>query len=1132
MPYDSIGGLPPLPTQPWYGTVYEPKQCISSSALQNPSWRILKENSRPLESSTEPGNSFAHHKLLGGQHAPLPSTTDTSSLPLATPSSHTRSVPQRHDLPDVEKSNELEGCSLKDGNPWFARATMAEVEGRRLHSESGVAVFRTLPYATLAAAELQTTSTKTSSCFLPSFGEKSVAAKPLLEPFVNAQVLAQNAAEETWYTRRLRYLQWLRKGALVAKQKEEREESQRIRSLAQPDSSLCLSGAALMGVEGVFSGMPRNCSRLPPLDRSATLSGEVCNTVQQSESMRGCEKPDPNLLPSDRLEEGAFEAMRGDELAANPNAVAVRELFRVARDSTITPVLSSTPGLQEGDREGADDSKDDRLVDGAATSSLPGQFSTTTTVAGAYMTSSTHGPLIDDGSLYLDEDGFSFIRTGREEMEMDDEADTESVTSKSTVEPPLEFTVACLLRKRMHNTIAAFTPSSVHTLDAPPQKTKRRFLGQARLQGNVDSEDNKAAQTLRIAAATPSSSPTAIHGSANEGATGESAELTVRLPQSGFLSIRTVRRLVYEEAYERGLLLQLAFQSSPTRWYSTELPSGEDGLSFRRVYAPTMMPDAELEARLNDATAQAIQTIARPRQTEARAVAAREKNLIWSPSAVGAVYWPEQLSYPKADAVAASDIDGTIDASAVSVEVAAREKEALFGQWQRLHRNLSAQWNLLEEEQAARLPLLGQFVSCAYPEPCTCLECDQEVLNLSAIPLEPTVKPICWFTSVVLGGHFHVLQKEMLREHEEGLVAIYAEFRLLFITTYTHEKLLEEEARRFQKMMRYHEFCLRVAAHSESARDSKSNHCAICPVSASTGAELIQDGQSPITTEQRMRRLRQHRLQAFRAFDSPYFSYLVYIEVVTLTLVEEQVREMLMEEEAVHREEMATLTRMDEQFGFLLSLERCQRSWIVVMMEEEHLAMLAGPLVELQAAHKAEVQEREAEAYALKCVSERQAFMNVAIEEKHVVVEQEFAEHRILIRDIRQQLLALLVANRSAKDSVALARNWLHEQQQSALVRAEHRLRDLLTLKEEPSAFQTILVAAEESRQASERDAQHRMAQVAEADVAAAAKAALLERENMQRDPKLRPSAKLPEDGANSFTKLATTLKEDFVFFL
>ncbi|KPA85376.1 hypothetical protein ABB37_01692 [Leptomonas pyrrhocoris] len=1137
MPYSSVGGFPPLPTQTARGSVYEPKQTISYITSQHPPRRAVKDAPPRDKDNVQFHNDVPHPGGPATQTDALPSIVAALPSPSATGGSSDRvagrnSSSQRQG--DYSVSCEFSG---REGNPWSGRTTIAELEDRRLHNSDGVAAFRPIRYITLAAAEVQSTSTAAMSAFLPISVEvsSSTAVKPLLEPFVDAQELARQASEETWHTRRLRYLQWLRKGALTAKKKEEEKEGrERSVSPALGDVSLHVSCRSMsMGADSVFSGPPRSAAPLSPLERGSTWRGDASDRLHDPESTCTFGKSDLNFLQGGRLEENALTRFLPITYAANPNEVAVRQMFRMVRGPTLTPISTPTAACKEAVAVNGDEEEH------------------TTTAAVSPVTSGhkIDVPLIDDAHSFVDEDGFSFSPTQRNESESNEESDSTSTAPKLTAEPPPEYAVAGLLRQRMHNTVAVFTASSTHTLDTPPRKTTRAIFGQARLRSDVNSEGNAEAERWKISAAAPASATSSVMPDRlDDGETPESCPLIVLSQQPRTLAPHVARRIVYEETYERGLLTQLAFQSSPTRWYSTDLPSGGDGIAFRGVYAPTMLPDEALEMRLNNATSRIMQSIAQPRYEAVQAIAAREKQ--WTDSLAALHAAPRQggPSSSSERAAVTPNTNNTIDAAPVTVEEAARQKELLFRQWTRLHRNLSAQWQLLHEERAERLCLLGRFVSCAYPEPCICLECDQEVLNMSAIPLEPAVQPLCWFTSVVLSEHHDVLQKEMLRQHEEGLAAMYEEFRLLFITTYTREKLLEEEARRFQTMMRYHAFCLRVAAQNASADETGSLHGATPAPNLVTEAAFSGTVELPTGADPRMWRLRQRRLQAFKAFDSPFFSYLVYTEMSTISSAEEQVRQMLIGEEATARKELATVMRMDERFSCLLALERLDRSWISAEMVESHSAMMSGPLVQLHAAHLAELREKEAAAYAKKCAEERQAFEDAAVEATHAMAEAEYATYKILVRETRQRFLTLLVADRAPADSVEVSRKWLHEQRQSVLLRAEQRLRDQLVLDEEPSAFQQLLDSAVDSfRQVKEREAQRQVDEQAEAEAAEAEAArataqararataeelAQLQWENMLMDPKLLSGAKPPASDANDFTPLTMSLKKDFAFFL
>jgi hypothetical protein len=1203
MPYDTVGGFPSLPTQVTRGTVHEPKQSLWYLTSQSPRWRARRD---------VPNTRERHHQtptlsvLEGGVEVSTGDLSRTAAHTCLSSAASSSSFLQRSARQSScqggggspHRRSPADGNAMlprsTEGNPWSVRTTVEALEERRLHGVNGVVAWRPILYTTLAAAELPTiANTVTSSPPVASPNQQPVATtatlKPLLKPFSEARELAGQASEETWHTRRLRYLQWLRKGALVAKNKQGATAEWGIElSAATADCFPSVSRPMLTGDStSVLCGTAVGDSAhtlLPALDERATgRGGGAAEDDAPRKVSRVFRRPVLNKLNASRLEADSILCFPPVASTPNPNEVAVRQLFRLAH-SNVLPLVSSPAAAAKHGPDGGGGStrssiKEGEEEDGVADqvkkmkfSLAPSAASTNTVTPGTSQV--IQAPLLGDRQSHLDLgdnfDSFSLSLALRDESESGDGGDTASTTSKSIVELSPEYAVADLLRKRMHNTVATFTASAAHTLDAPPRKTTRRIFGQARLQGggvdkvsdsvmrNACPRDAVAGRADNQCAGVDDDNGSAVV--ATEGTGGAAG----RLPPPRPLSTRTVRRLIYEEAYERGLLMQLAFQSSPTRWYSSELPSGQDGIAFRKVYPPEMKPDAELQARLNSATARAIQSIALPRQEEMLATAERHNKCVQSPYAQGNM-GVRRLSLTSSNQLLCTDTARTAFAAGVqspfnnpltTIEEASKEKSEMFVQWTRLHRNLSAQWQLFQEEEVTRLRLLGHFVSCAHPEPCVCLECDQEVLNMSAIPLEPKVKLLCWYTSVVLRGHHEVLQKEMLRQHAQGLAALHALFRVLFIATYTRQKLLEEEARRFQMMIRYHQFCLRVAAQNArepapattTATTGSSSKVAAAALCSAHAEELEQGVQSLTGMEPRMWRLRQRRLQAYKVFESPFFSFLVYTEMITVASAEERVRRRLCEEEAAKRKELVALMRQDEKLSALFALERRQRSWIAAEMMEANSAMLTGPLVQLHAAHMAELRENAAAGYAKMCAKVRQTFVNAAYAEKHAATEESYAAFNTLMRGIRQQFLTLLVAKRSAATSMELSHYWLNEQRQSVLVRREQRLRDQLVLDEEPAAFQAIVDSAVDSlHEAGEREAQRRVVEQAEAEAVfvTAARLSSLERaretaelqaqkarEDMMADPRLRPSAKLPGDNVNNFTKLTMTLREDFLFFL
>ncbi|TPP40502.1 hypothetical protein CGC20_13435 [Leishmania donovani] len=1144
MPFDTVGGLPPMPTHARGATLYHPRQ---------PQMLMVKRAAPPRAAAAASATLRSSFYLFGksGDCSESGEESDGVIPPMSGPGSSPKA------LVPYASNNAL------PPNPWRQRTTVDDLERAQRRNARGVAQFRPV---------------------LQAGGETSDSplseSKPLLEPYLYAQDLARAATVDTWHLRRSRYLQRLRNGATTSREVGVADGGPRCHS-SHLDTGM--SALPRLGSGDDYPTNTRhslNAAEKNALDSLRTRTSSTTPTtlpllappspVESAEITKESAVSRTDASASGwRMRSGANGApplLSG----ANPNVLAVRCLFQAARMEAAAAAAGNADWAVPSFPEPADEvvsslsaqntSESHRWQPRASLTHkptgarlkghadvMPSDYrdavgpevdtDTFPNVAAASGAASA-APLGLLGNWFIDDATCAFFGcwdTDRNEEEL-------AKTSHSTVAPPSEHGVADILRDRMHQRVATFTSSSKYTLDEPPMAAKTHaILGKARLATNTST------QALLIEAARSERRSRAAAG----------AEAWPAQPASATSQnlLREMRRLLYAEEYERGLLSQLAQQSSPTRWYSTLLPNGKDGIRFRLLIPPTMADDVAVHDRLYGAIRRASQAIAQPRRDAAAAEAARRR-----------------APLPVLDKRSIDHSFCAADDAQVMVERAGAEKTLLFKRWTSLHENLSAQLRLFTEEVEQRRRLLGEFLSCKHPFPCMCLSCDLEVLAMSAVQLEPTVKPACWYASVVLSRHKDVLQKELLARYRAERHRLYDLFKVEFSALHTYKKLVSDEARRFRQMIRYHEFCLRAAASRKcepqqplsedlppadvvTPRPSSAGSTALTPEQTALLEVFDKSAAAPPMHAHllhrggaRMWRLRQRRLRCCAAFDSPFFSYLLYTEVLTTVAAEEEVRTMRMASETAERAELKASMMAEEPFVRLSESERRARVRISAQRDEAYNALCAGPFVELQAAHAAELQTAQVAAYAKSCEEARQSFVVAAVAEKVAAEVGEMNWYRQFVFEMRQRSLTLLVAGRSAAQATAASREWLGRQQHVSLFNSEQRLRDRVALVEEPDARVRITAAAEASlRHARKREtcrlseeaadmrrAVQRLAESAQCahDAEEAAVRAQLQREERAADPSKRPSAKMRADTVNSFFRMTAEIEEDFDAFL
>ncbi|KAG5500451.1 hypothetical protein JKF63_03544 [Porcisia hertigi] len=1113
MPFDTVGGLPPMPTHARGATVYYPRQPRVHMPTHAPPQRepvavAATESSSPPPSVESPGWYAGDSGEGEGRLSTVPmrASSPKALVPFAT-----------NDAPPP--------------NPWRQRTTLGELEARQRRDPYGVAQLR--PALQVAREYV---------------GNVSDFSKPLLEAYHTAQELAQVTTADTWPLRRSRYLQWLRHAAATALE----AQKHRMHPSCEPSEA-----DSNLGPDSGRRPFPKTTDR-SDLDSVRTSTFSSCTTPlprlpSSSLGTSPATMTEPDVRHTDagasmrrRMDSagGALPPLSG----ANPNELAVRHLFRTARMAAASAADGSAatepPCPAPADEIGSSLSEQS-MCDSPRRRSLScpvGVTAETPTSGGAGAVlcgQEGAGRASADGAIaevFIDRAAPRVVVPGNSESGGDDDDDDDcSSTPNSATAPPFEYDLGGVLRHRMHRTVALFTASSKHTLDQPPVTTKTHtFLGKARL-----STSATTSAPLVKAAVPEVQSLTAGDGEACL------APLVSAASQN---AARALQRLLYEEEYERGVLYQLALQSSPARWYSTLLPGGNEGIRFRLIAPPDMFGDEAIRERLRSATRRAAKAIAQPRRD---LIAADEARL----HAAGRV----------CDTSSSADPSKCVDhCVGFMVECAAGEKARMFTEWGSLHANLSAQLQLFTEEMEQRRVLLGEFLSCTYPAPCACLSLDLEVLALSAVSLEPTVRPACWYASVVLGRHRDILQQELLECYKAERNGLYGLYKVVFFALYCYDKLVTEEARCFERMLHYHEFCLRVAAsrvHEQVLPRSEGSppDGAVAPRALPSDTTARISGRralqwvSPESVllprtgagvlcrrDSRMWRLRQRRLRHCALTDSPFFSYLVYTDLLSTAAAEEKVRKMISDAQTTEHTDLRQHMIAEEALARLCESESRCRGGISMGQDEGRASICAGPFTEICQLHSTKALAAQAGTGAQTPEAVRQEFVATAVAEKTAVATGEMMQYQAIARNVWQHLLALLVADRSAVQSAATSREWLNRQQHVSLFNSEHRLRNGIALLEEVDARARITEALKASlKKARKLEALRLREETASAlsraqdarDAQETAGRARLRQGEWPGNPRRRPSANKQADAVDHST-LAMALEEDFEAFL
>eukprot|EP00796_Vickermania_ingenoplastis_P008288 gene8288-5807_t len=495
--------------------------------------------------------------------------------------------------------------------------------------------------------------------------------------------------------------------------------------------------------------------------------------------------------------------------------------------------------------------------------------------------------------------------------------------------------------------------------------------------------------------------------------------------------------LLYKEEYDRTLIYTEEQETSPIPYYGSFVaPPGEPAL-VERLRHPPALRDVDILHRGVDAALD--RTIAEVLALQEQRPPRESTPLVTAPNPVDTFY----------------------------TEVM-KAKTAMFEEYAALHGQLRSRLDLFQEEKRARLEVLSQFISCKYPKPCRCLLWDMEILEESNVELEPAVPPTCVFVSVVLSLS-HVIQTDLLERRQRELDGLKKVLDCLYLSSYVYERFVEDERRQWQKLVLYHQYCMQLASR---------HHPTAATWCEERGLETLEEGDDdevesapppachknnaavlppPTTTPQKLelKAMRRSRLQFLGPNDSPFCSYVKFLEVIITTVLEQDGRQNVITQEkrAVSRllgrmccsfAQASLLTQERErrehtEVASLLENEAIQRDFIewqavvpgVRMLEEERFArqdLLAVEVVKAEGAARRGYEQIMSECTTeyldlwrrihnellvlkrnqMTETEERELVQDWALEAPRQYVESEQSRHRMKVMVEREREYSLL----------------------------------------------------------------------------------------------------------------------------
>ncbi|ORC89797.1 uncharacterized protein TM35_000113310 [Trypanosoma theileri] len=251
---------------------------------------------------------------------------------------------------------------------------------------------------------------------------------------------------------------------------------------------------------------------------------------------------------------------------------------------------------------------------------------------------------------------------------------------------------------------------------------------------------------------------------------------------------------------------------------------------------------------------------------------------------------------------------------------------------------------LITEEKRARISLLASFISCKYPLPCRCLLWDMEVLEESAILLEPAVNLPCLFVSIVI-GEYEVLHNALLAQRKKELALMKARLINCMKAFEVLRNIELHEQESFETLMGYHAFCMKIAKQEEEKEkkelalqeSNNSNNDTTTTTSTTTTITITITTQDQLEVKKPKKPYFPPRYSGTRW--SPYMDFFQYLHIVKTLSLEETFRREIETFEGVEACYLMYVYQTDCRLVITTEEENARRTLLMDMEDWERDAL-------------------------------------------------------------------------------------------------------------------------------------------------------------------------------------------------
>lgn len=523
----------------------------------------------------------------------------------------------------------------------------------------------------------------------------------------------------------------------------------------------------------------------------------------------------------------------------------------------------------------------------------------------------------------------------------------------------------------------------------------------------------------------------------------KSNEIVSQLSPEG---LKLLRWIFYQEEYERTLLVTEEQECNPIPYYGSFVAAAGDAAFQERMRRPPELRDVDrLHRGVDEAIDKAVaDVLALEEQRPPRENALKERR----PS-------PQELFFKEV----------------------VKTKNLIYNSFASLHGNLKARLELVQEEKKARLAVLGEFISCTYPKPCPCLLLDMEILEESGVELEPKVPPACVFVSAVLSLSYR-LHDDLLAKRQIELDYMKKQLDCLYFSSFVYERFVDDESRQWGKIVLYHQYCMQLASkHHKAAAlwcrekgldtleesdeenaEGGGETCSSSSPAAAGAGEAAVATKSPQRNPNRLvgglhrmdlKAMRRSRLHCRGPNDSPFCSYLKFLEVVIGTVLEQDGREMVITDEKREVAGILQLMAFSLAQSSVLEQEREDRERLEGE-ELQGLERMFRELVEWDAAVSgAKLGEYERFARQDLLVIEVRNLQAAALEGAQRIANECSAEYTELWRRIHNKLLILERHQLTREEELQIVNGWASEEPRQFIYTEQSRHRMKVMREEE-----------------------------------------------------------------------------------